>query len=732
MDIRKEYFASISTAMKSFTAFLLTCFLFVVNNPVLAQNKKVTSAPMPSWVVSNPVNYNVSALEKEAEDGYFDMLFEKQVNVADEVVYIKKALKILNESGVENASEVSVGFNPAYQQLAFHAINIKRGNEFIDKLQVKKFKVLQQETDAYRHLYDGNLTALLLLDDVRKGDVIEFSYSIKGTNPILDGKYADFFDMGYSVPVGSLYYRVLSPVTRPLYVESIGGKNDPVVVRKKDNKEYVWSLVDVAPVKIDANVPSWYQAFPLVSVSEYNDWHDVRKWANSLFPTATIGAPLKKKIDAIKSTYINDADRAAAALRFVQDDIRYLGIEMGVNSYKPAEPNKVFAQRYGDCKDKCYLLVTMLQAMGIQATPVMVNSSNKKGIYNWLPSPKAFDHVTVRMTVNGAYRFVDPTNSYQRGPLQFISYPDYQAGLVLADSTVGLTALEAHEPGKIDVKEIFAAPDKEGTVRLTVVTKNSGSYADAARAEFATNSLSAMQKNFTSFYAAYFEAIKADSINYKDDEVKGSFTVYEYYSIKDFWQRDKEEQLASFSAYVINSYLKRPKEKTRDMPMYIGYPARYKEFIEVTLPEEWQLEDFNANIRNSAFSYRASSTVKGNKLLLLYEYETHKDFLSPGEVPLMVAALKQIDEKLGWQVTTNDEAVAPNPQKKDLSPVDQKTIYRKLAIFFLLLTAVVIFFIIRHKRNQRKSEEYYDRFNEQFQLLKNKTQDKEQQPHNLN
>ena len=68
---------------------------------------------------------------------------------------------------------------------------------------------------------------------------------------------------------------------------------------------------------------------------------------------------------------------------------------MGKNSYKPHSPDRVMQQRFGDCKDKSYLLCTLLQAMNIEASPVLISTSYKKTITNWLPSPALFDHCTV-------------------------------------------------------------------------------------------------------------------------------------------------------------------------------------------------------------------------------------------------------------------------------------------------------------------------------------------------
>jgi len=188
---------------------LLSFFLISFYLPTLAFAGKVATSPAPSWVKNIPVDYNHASIEKYAEDGYLDVAFIKQVHVPEQTIFLQKCYKIINEEGIENVSEISVAYDPSYQHLTFHNIHILRAGKKIDKLKKANFRLLQQETDAYMHLYNGTVTALLVLDDVRNGDVIEYAYSIKGFNPVFEGKYADVYSTAYSVPVGQLVYRLI-------------------------------------------------------------------------------------------------------------------------------------------------------------------------------------------------------------------------------------------------------------------------------------------------------------------------------------------------------------------------------------------------------------------------------------------------------------------------------------------------------------------------------------------
>ncbi|HEX8278038.1 MAG TPA: DUF3857 domain-containing transglutaminase family protein, partial [Segetibacter sp.] len=361
--------------MNKVSAALSTLLLifFVINSN--AQNNKLTVEKEPGWVTINSINYNTHNQDDDAEDGYLDLAYEKQVSLIEKAKYYKKISKILSESGVENNSSISIDFDPSYERLLLHKIRIIRDGVSIDKLKLSKFKTIQQENDLSSHLYNGTLTALLLLEDVRKGDIIEYSYTLRGLNPIFNNKYCDVFDTRFLVPVSNLYYRVVTTKDRKINIKS----TDPAIFETttvtQHGVEHEWKITEVKPLRVDKRIPSWFDPFPVIFISEYNSWNEVSAWASSLFPVKVDLSPiLKTKIDAIRRNNSSKEAQTLEALRFVQDEVRYMGIEMGVGSHKPGDPNKIFSQRFGDCKDKSYLLVTMLMELGIEAYPILINT----------------------------------------------------------------------------------------------------------------------------------------------------------------------------------------------------------------------------------------------------------------------------------------------------------------------------------------------------------------------
>ena len=131
--------------MKMVLIFCLVVMGIVSCNVSEAQNSKLRLA----WVTINQIDYNDEKLVGEAEDGLLDMGFDKQVSLAEQCRYYKKTVKILSDAGVQNGSEISINFDPVYEQVTFHRINIIRDGHTINKLLLSRFKTIQQEKELY-------------------------------------------------------------------------------------------------------------------------------------------------------------------------------------------------------------------------------------------------------------------------------------------------------------------------------------------------------------------------------------------------------------------------------------------------------------------------------------------------------------------------------------------------------------------------------------------------------
>ncbi len=146
--------------------------------------------PAPAWVQQVQTSVPDTIPLDDIESGNYYLLVDNQLKVDEinpKVSFSRVQQLVVNQRGLEHNSAIEVDFDPLYESLVFHSITIVRGDQTIEKLASSEISVLKQEGRIEQGLYDGRLTANIILADLRVGDVIDYSYSVIGANPIYQG-----------------------------------------------------------------------------------------------------------------------------------------------------------------------------------------------------------------------------------------------------------------------------------------------------------------------------------------------------------------------------------------------------------------------------------------------------------------------------------------------------------------------------------------------------------------
>src|SRR5260370_22287436 len=83
---------------------------------------------------------------------------------------------------------------------------------------------------------------------------------------------------------------------------------------------------------------------------------------------------IRQKVAALTANSATPLAKMQALAKFVQGDIRYVAIELGIGGWQPHPAPEIFTHRYGDCKDKATLMSSMLHEIGIESFYISINT----------------------------------------------------------------------------------------------------------------------------------------------------------------------------------------------------------------------------------------------------------------------------------------------------------------------------------------------------------------------
>jgi hypothetical protein len=167
----------------------------VVNDGAVLQTGTtdiVRCVPVPGWVRHAPYVSQTPAPEDACANGICRLLQDLQIDLSGREFawHCRSSQRVLSRAGAERAAHFVVEFDPAYERLDVHFIRIVRGQDSIEYARPGAFQVFRRETNLERLTLNGQLTASLLIPDVRIDDVVEISFTLFGSNPAVHGKFA--------------------------------------------------------------------------------------------------------------------------------------------------------------------------------------------------------------------------------------------------------------------------------------------------------------------------------------------------------------------------------------------------------------------------------------------------------------------------------------------------------------------------------------------------------------
>ncbi|MGY6649466.1 DUF3857 domain-containing protein [Wenyingzhuangia sp. IMCC45574] len=635
--------------------------------------EKIELYKIPEWV--EIVDYNKTTTEKNTQGASSYLLTNWQSNLIRKTFFTHFAIKINNNEGVQEMSDLDFSFDPSYEKINFHFINVIRDGRIINKITDAKIQTIQKEESSKRLLYDGSLTTIFNLKDIRKNDIIEYAYSRIGMNPISKGSFSKTAYLEYTIPVKLISHRIIT--SKEINYKTYSGAPTPKIKDTKYGTEYILIATNSKEVIYDKNTPNWYNQQKRVSFSTFNNWNDIVNWA---LPHYRYNSKLKP----LEFTNARTTEhKIIQTIRFVQDEVRYLGFEDGISAYKPHSPQKIYSQRYGDCKDKSLLLVTLLKNIGVKAYPVLVNTDSKQTIINKLPSYNTFNHCIVQIDYQDQQYFIDPTISNQGGDLKHHENPNYFFGLVIKKGESNLTSIPVLQKASTDVKKTFKMDSIGGDCILEVVTTYKGSEADKNRSYFKSNSYSEIQKKYTEFYSYQhpeIQPIEEIEVEDWDRNTTNEFIVKEKYKIHNFWYDDEEDEKTihcETSPLGLQSLIDYSKAPNRNMPYYLGPPKTYHHTTYIKVPEEWSITGFYDEVIDSSFTYKAKATYQNKVITVTYDYDLKKHFLKKNEVSSFLEKHDKIYSETGFTLSYE--------KNSDHSGMSWHAIFLGLFTFYLTL-----------------------------------------------
>lgn len=396
-------------------------------------------------------------------------------------------IRPLNARGVDQARTQSVQYSPDRQMVKVERARIFRKDGTILESRSEGERSL---SEPWYGLYYDLRARVISFAQLEPGDALEvvtrtddsganffadyfgdFSY-LQGTQ---EKRIADYVLLG---PAGRTFYATASALPGLIHAE---GKSPDGGTWQR------WTAHDVRKLVPEPSMPGYSELLAYVHVSTYKDWESVGKFYWGLVKDQLRVTPEIKAAATLAVKGIADTDeraRIGAVYDFVVSNTRYVGLEFGINSFKPYPVEVILSRRFGDCKDKASLMHAMLESIGIDSRLALLRMTRLGSIETAPASLAVFNHAI--LYVPRFDLFLDGTAEFH-GSRELPADDRAAYALIVEPGGTGsrfVRTPEANPADNTDETHILASLLKDGSASIDYKASARGSWTSELRRTF--------------------------------------------------------------------------------------------------------------------------------------------------------------------------------------------------------------------------------------------------------
>lgn len=333
-------------------------------------------------------------------------------------------IRVQSEAGVQQWGQLQEGYNSANERVEIPYVRVlkedgtvvKAGDDAVQDLSAP----IEREAPVYTDYRQKHIT----VPGLRPGEILEYDMVTVIHTPLAAGQFWAEYDFDKNNIDLDETLDVDVPSGRTLKLKCKPGI-DPKITEVNGRRIYHWTHTHLEREDDDKDTDKKKKKHhvdddrPDVQLTTFESWEQIGRWYASLekdrrAPSADVRAKAQELTHGLNT----DIAKTEALYDFVAENFRYVSLSLGVGRYQPHAANDVLHDQYGDCKDKHTLLASLLEAEGLHADSVLINSSRK--LDPDVPSPSQFDHVITMLPMDGKEVWMDTTAEV--APFRLLAY----------------------------------------------------------------------------------------------------------------------------------------------------------------------------------------------------------------------------------------------------------------------------------------------------------------------
>jgi tetratricopeptide (TPR) repeat protein/transglutaminase-like putative cysteine protease len=345
-------------------------------------------------------------------------------------------IRVQSEAGVQQWGQIQLGYNSANERVEIAYVRVVKADGTVVKAGDDAVQDLSAPVEREAPVYTDYRQKHITVPGLRPGEVLEYDTVTVIHTPLAAGQFWADYDFDKNNIMLDEELDVDVPSDRPLKLKNKLGM-DPKISEEKGRRVYHWTSSHLEREDDEKDKDKdkdkdrdkdkkkkkkrAEDERPDVQLTTFVSWEQIGRWYAALEKDRRAPSPeVRAKADELTKGLDTQLDKVQALYDFVAKNFRYVSLSLGVGRYQPHAAADVLHDQYGDCKDKHTLLASLLEAEGLHASSVLINSSRR--LDPDVPSPSQFDHVITMLPMTTPHEEVWMDTTSEVAPFRLLAF----------------------------------------------------------------------------------------------------------------------------------------------------------------------------------------------------------------------------------------------------------------------------------------------------------------------
>jgi len=450
------------------------------------------------------------------------------------------------------------------------------------------------------------------------------------------------------ISVEKTSYTLTCPADYQIRYRALNYKGEPVQSTEKNKKSHTWQAANIPAVIKEFASPRWHELTTIVSVAptefeiekfkgNMSTWKDFGKFLYSLNQDRNVlPGNIIQKVHQLTDGLKDDKEKINVLYNFLQQNTRYISIQLGIGGWQPFNAAYVAEKGYGDCKALSNYMYSLLKEVKIKSLYALIKAG--KGdhyIMEDLPSNQ-FNHAILCVPLKNDTVWLECTS--QTDPAGYMgNFTGNRKALVIDEN--GGTLVNTPRYGlaeNLQLRSVKGKLEKDGSLNVKVDTRYRSIQQDDLH-----QLINGLSK----------EKIK-ETLEEKLELATYDINDFKYVERKEAYPQIEE----SLDIYVSNygtitgkrifvipnllnrSHAKLDQDEERKYPLCIDYAYKDVDSVEIEIPAGYKTESMpqSISLKTKFGSYKSQVSLVENKLFYIREREQFAGTFLPGDYNQLV------------------------------------------------------------------------------------------------